>query len=70
MALSISKKPSKAQSLAHNALLAVPGTSTISPRSTRLRSVIPFPSMSPADDVASVMDVNIFDGTTLWWTAF
>ncbi|KAG1749466.1 hypothetical protein EDB19DRAFT_2036427 [Suillus lakei] len=28
-----------------------------------VRSVIPFPSTSPADDVASVMDVNMFDGT-------
>ncbi|KAG1778312.1 hypothetical protein EV702DRAFT_1095547 [Suillus placidus] len=29
-----------------------------------VRSVIPFPSTSPADDVASVIDVNMFDGTT------
>ncbi|KAG2739504.1 hypothetical protein P692DRAFT_20841217 [Suillus brevipes Sb2] len=29
-----------------------------------VRSVIPFPSTSLADDVASVMDVNMFDGTT------
>ncbi|KAG1897404.1 uncharacterized protein F5891DRAFT_1113222 [Suillus fuscotomentosus] len=29
-----------------------------------VRSVIPFPSTSPADDVASVMDVQMFDGTT------
>lgn len=29
-----------------------------------VRSVIPFPSASLADDVASMMDVNMFDGTT------
>ncbi|KAG2139035.1 hypothetical protein DEU56DRAFT_801438 [Suillus clintonianus] len=28
-----------------------------------VRSVIPFPSTLPADDVASIMDVNMFDGT-------
>lgn len=28
-----------------------------------VRSVIPFPSTSPADDVASIMDVDMFDGT-------
>ncbi|KAG2066527.1 hypothetical protein BDR04DRAFT_1106610 [Suillus decipiens] len=29
-----------------------------------VRSVIPFPSTLPADDIASVIDVNMFDGTT------